>query len=385
MGRKEDERIDEGLRAKENLIVLEYMEIIKENMRGAENRKPPYGLIFPFTKFRYYFLALLLCTTLFNLIFWPNIYDNWRGAFIGTMWSGAHWLTQSLGNGYVGYLISQRISWLDRPWARASADFFGLMLYSVSAFVIVQTSFMYLWNGELPTDLWTFVIKNSRIALVISFSIAFILTTVGFLKNWKESALEAEKLKAEMMTYKYESLRNQINPHFLFNSLNVLTELVQEDKDQAVKFIRQLSDLYRYVLDSRERQVVPLKEEIDFIHSFAYLLETRFEDKLHVDLDIESKEDECIVPMALQNLVENAVKHNETSKEHPLHVKIYRNGERIYVENPMRKKKVGENSKGTGLANVKARYSYLSDQEIKISDEGGKFKISLPILKVERI
>ena len=340
-------------------------------------------LIFPFKKLWHYILAALGVAVVFNLLLWPNIYDNMRGAIIGTLWSGSHWVAQSMGNGYVGYRIAQRISWLEKPWLRALADFTGLMSYSVIAYILVQSVFMFIWTKELPQDIWGFLVSSSRIAITISFSIAFILTTVGFLRNWRKSSLEAERLKTEMITYKYESLRNQVNPHFLFNSLNVLSDLVYEDQAKAVRFIRQLSDLYRYVLDSREREVVPLQEELDFIDAFTYLLKTRFENKLEVEVDVSAAPDERIVPMAMQNLLENAVKHNEVSSLHPLKVTIKREGDRIIVSNTLRKIDVGEDSKKTGLQNIKARYQVLSDEELIVNEEDGQFSVSLPILKEE--
>jgi len=129
-----------------------------------------------------------------------------------------------------------------------------------------------------------------------------------------------------MLAYKYESLRNQINPHFLFNSLNVLSDLVYDDQVLAIKFIRQLSDLFRYILDSRDKELVPLSEELEFIRSFTFLLKTRFEQKLTIDIEVQPGQNDYIVPMTLQLLIENAVKHNEVSEAFPLRIQIRKTG-----------------------------------------------------------
>jgi len=188
-------------------------------------------------------------------------------------------------------------------------------------------------------------------------------------------------LKVEMMAYRYESLRNQINPHFLFNSFNVLSDLVYADQAIAVKFINQLSDLFRYVLDSRDKELVPLQDELNFMQSYIYLLKTRFEEKLVLEIDLPSEPDELIVPMTLQLLVENAVKHNEVSEAFPLHIAIRRENDYFEVENSLRIKKVGEDSKNTGLRNIIQQFGYFTDKQVEVKDTEGKFLVRVPILK----
>jgi LytS/YehU family sensor histidine kinase len=184
-----------------------------------------------------------------------------------------------------------------------------------------------------------------------------------------------------MMTYKYESLRNQINPHFLFNSLNVLSDLVYDDQAMAVKFIQQLSDLFRYVLDSRDKELVPLKDELEFIRSFTFLLKMRFEDKLIIESDVQVNSDDFIVPMTLQLLIENAVKHNEVSEAFPLRIQIRKNKDYLEVENDLRPKNVGEDSKKTGLKNIIQQFAFFSNQPIEIIPSETNFVVRVPILK----
>jgi LytS/YehU family sensor histidine kinase len=210
---------------------------------------------------------------------------------------------------------------------------------------------------------------------------SLIFTAIGFFKAWKATLISSEKLKTEMMAYRYESLRNQINPHFLFNSFNVLSDLVYADQAMAVKFINQLSELFRYVLDSRDKELVPLQDELDFMQSYIYLLKTRFEEKLDLSIDLKAEAGELIVPMTMQLLVENAVKHNEISEAFPLKVNISRNNDYLVVENTLKIKKVGEDSKNTGLKNIIQQFSYFTDNPIEVTDADGKFTVRVPVLK----
>jgi LytS/YehU family sensor histidine kinase len=184
-----------------------------------------------------------------------------------------------------------------------------------------------------------------------------------------------------MLAYKYESLRNQINPHFLFNSLNVLSDLVYDDQAMAVKFIQQMSDLFRYVLDSRDKELVPLKDELEFIRSFIFLLKTRFEDKLKIEIDLAANPDDYIVPMTLQLLIENAVKHNEVSEAFPLTIVVRKNGDTLEVENNLQLKKVNDESTKTGLKNITQQFAFFSEKPIKIITSDERYVVRVPILK----
>jgi LytS/YehU family sensor histidine kinase len=149
----------------------------------------------------------------------------------------------------------------------------------------------------------------------------------------------------------------------------------------AVKFIQQMSDLFRYVLDSRDKELVPLKDEVEFMRSFIYLLKTRFEDKLEIVVDLQTSANEFIVPMTLQLLLENAVKHNEVSETYPLKIRISKNEDYLEVENTLRTKNAGENSKNTGLKNIMQQFSFFTERQIEINDSNGKFHVRIPILK----
>ncbi|MBL4710009.1 MAG: sensor histidine kinase [Flavobacteriales bacterium] len=305
-----------------------------------------------------------------------------KGFLLRFIWSWVIWTTQWFGNGYLGDFLTKKISWTEKPLLRAVAGIAGLVVYSLLAFSVVHVmmSFIMLDASIMESIKWLGV-NAIKYVLIFSGSIGLVVHTIWFFMNWKESKIEAEKLRAEMKTYQYDALRNQINPHFLFNSFNVLSELVYEDQDLAVKFIRQLSDLYRYVLDSKDLELVSLQDEIDFIKKFSFLLQTRFEKNLEIDIRVEAAHDELIVPMSLQLLLENAVKHNEISNEYPLKVDIHRNADSIQVKNSLKKKTNPESSTKTGLQNIIKRYKYLSEKKILIEETKDEFIVEIPVLK----
>ncbi|MDP2114808.1 MAG: histidine kinase, partial [Bacteroidota bacterium] len=229
-----------------------------------------------------------------------------RTFLIGFLWAFSICITQWAGIQWIHGYIDRKISWIDTPVKKTFVQIITFLVYSTSAFILVQFFNFYVWRSILPSESWGWIIKSVPYTLLISFIISLIFTAIGFFQAWKRSFVQAEKLKVEMLAYKYESLRNQINPHFLFNSLNVLSDLVYDDQAMAVKFIQQMSDLFRYVLDSRDKELVPLRDELEFMRSYTYMLKTRFEEKLKIEIDVDPNADDYIVPMSLQLLIENA-------------------------------------------------------------------------------
>lgn len=194
------------------------------------------------------------------------------------VWSFAICSTQWLGPIIINYLLDKKYRWIDQPIKRTFIEIFFLLLWSVSAFIAVQTIMYYLVHGLTPGQSWDSITGSIIITFLISFFISLTFTAIGFFRAWQKSALSEAEMKTQVMAYKYESLRNQLNPHFLFNSFNVLSDLVYTDQAQAVKFIRQMSDLFHYVLDSRDKELVPLQEEMEFMNAYTFLMKTRFGD-----------------------------------------------------------------------------------------------------------
>lgn len=327
-------------------------------------------------------LSNAVLSILIILVLMANALQDLKTSLVIFVWTFSISITQWIGLGFIYRLIDRKISWIKAPVKKIFVQIFTFLAYSICAYVVMQFANYYIWRGILPSQSWPWIVSSIPVTVFISLIISLIFTAIGFFFAWKNSVIQAEKLKAEMMVYKYESLRNQINPHFLFNSLNVLSDLVYDDQATAVKFIRQLSDLFRYVLDSRDKELVPLKDEIEFIRSFIFLLKTRFEEKLEIIIDVQSDTKDYIVPMTLQLLIENAVKHNEVSDTYPLIITIRKNKDYLEVINGLRPKNVGKDSKKTGLGNIVQQYAFFCDRPIEILPSEERFLVRIPILKL---
>ena len=196
-----------------------------------------------------------------------------------------------------------------------------------------------------------------------------------------EKKIDIESVKAETATAKFESLKNQLDPHFLFNSLNVLTGLIEENPDNAIDFTTSLSKIYRYVLEQKDKEVVPIQEEINFAKTYVSLLKLRFENS--IDFEIEQttfSEQEYIVPLSLQILLENTIKHNVVSEQKPLKIKIYKKENFLIVENSFQPKETIKDSTGIGLKNIINRYQIISNREVIIENDDQLFSVKIPIL-----
>ncbi|HMQ01189.1 MAG TPA: histidine kinase, partial [Cyclobacteriaceae bacterium] len=211
--------------------------------------------------------------------------------------------------------------------------------------------------------------------------VSSIITASEFFKAWRELAINAEKLKRESLASKYESLKSQVNPHFLFNSLNALSNLVYEDQDMAVKFIKQLSEVYRYVLDTRTKELVTLQEELEFLNAYLFLQNIRFGSNLKINNRLKNSEN-FVPPLVLQLLIENAIKHNIISSEQPLEIELLVEGDFLIVSNNLQKRDVmREESSGFGLDSIKQRYEYLSGKQVEVIEQDGKYMVKLPLIK----
>jgi hypothetical protein len=196
--------------------------------------------------------------------------------------------------------------------------------------------------------------------------------------------LENEQLKSENLRARYNTLVNQINPHFLFNSLNSLSSLVREGKaDDAVTYIDRLSDTFRYTIRYEPNGTTTLGEELEFVDAYKYLLEVRYAGKLFIDIDIDPEKSGWKLPtFSIQPLVENAVKHNSITRARPLRISIRTEGERLVVSNPIHPKIEPEKSTGIGLANLAHRWQLLTGQNIEITDDGHTFSVALPFIQL---
>jgi len=281
---------------------------------------------------------------------------------------------------FVGKKLDRYYPWLKSPFKKLVLSVVIQVLIVLFVVVIVQLTFLVINKNSF--DQW-FDQLSVGFTWAISITVFGIAIANGFLffKNWKQSAINEEILKREKLAIEYEALRNQVNPHFLFNSLTALTTLVHQDADKAEAFIRKFSDVYRYILENRDQEIVSLQKELLLIGNMAYLYHYRHGDNLKIELDLESSGEKFILPMALQMLLENALKHNIISEVKPLTVKIFEDEDFVVVWNNLQVKDNVPDSNNVGLGNIRLRYSYLSEKPVIIEKSDEYFQVKIPILK----
>ena len=227
-----------------------------------------------------------------------------------------------------------------------------------------------------------------RVNLIKCFGTTAIIGTIYeagyFFQMWKRQAIEAEALKSRQLRAELDILRNQVSPHFLFNSLNTLVALIPEDPAQAVRFTKALSHVYRYILQHKDKEVVDLGTELDFTEAYIHLMKVRFEEALRIDVQVDPRHRGLLVaPLTLQLLLENALKHNVASHAHPLQVDIHvENARTLVVRNNLRRRQGSIEGTGTGLSNVKQRYAILSDRAVDVIETREHFLVALPLLEL---
>jgi two-component system LytT family sensor kinase len=216
----------------------------------------------------------------------------------------------------------------------------------------------------------------------ISFTVLATYEAIYFYTRLKASILETEAVKQAQIRSELQGLRNQVNPHFLFNSLNTLMHIVEEDSDLAKRFLQRLSKVYRYILESRDAPLIPLRDELAFIKAYVFLQEERFRGNLRVEIVVDELfYDYQIVPLSLQILFENAIKHNIISSSRPLTIEVYVDEHvSLVVTNNLQRKQQVLNSTKVGLENVSQRYRYFTERQMTITETEERFTVALPLI-----
>ncbi|MDD3458352.1 MAG: 2TM domain-containing protein [Weeksellaceae bacterium] len=251
---------------------------------------------------------------------------------------------------------------------------FGSLLYFM----------MMLWYGipgeELLKQYFT-AQTQENIQLIIWFSVtvAAVFHTAALIQNHQTGQLEVQQQKVSRISTRHESLKSQISSHFLFNSLNVLTGLIEENQDKAQEFVADLSSVYRYVLEQKDKEWVSIREEIDFCRTYMELIQKRFEDGLFFEIEGDFKEDDIIAPLTLQILIENCIKHNRISSEETLHIKVYTKDNYLLVKNNLQHKKQLNPTTGKGLKHILSRYKGF-ENKVEILQQNGEFTVKIPLI-----
>ena len=299
--------------------------------------------------------------------------------------SGMYTFFIGLGNGFLNDYLDSKFSWTDETRKRTIAAIVGTLVMNIALvyfcnylnFIVIQgKNPEKFFNGEMNFINWFFI----NFAIMISA----IGHARGFMAAWKNSTKKEvveQKLIAKSANAQFESLKNQLDPHFLFNSLNVLDSLIEENPVQAQRFTNSMSKIYRYVLEQKDKELVSVEEEIDFAKTYCELLKTRFEDAVTFEFNI-SEEDKkgFVVPLSLQLLLENSIKHNFATSSKPLNIKIFTEKGNLIIENNLQTRELPNTSTGVGLANIVSRYNLLTERNVFVEKSETFFRVKLPIL-----
>ena len=299
--------------------------------------------------------------------------------------SGMYTFFIGLGNGFLNDYLDSKFSWTEETRKRTIAAIVGTLVMNIALvyfcnylnFIVIQgKNPEKFFNGEMNFINWFFI----NFAIMISA----IGHARGFMAAWKNSTKKEvveQKLIAKSANAQFESLKNQLDPHFLFNSLNVLDSLIEENPVQAQRFTNSMSKIYRYVLEQKDKELVSVEEEIDFAKTYCELLKTRFEDAVTFEFNI-SEEDKkgFVVPLSLQLLLENSIKHNFATSSKPLNIKIFTEKGNLIIENNLQTRELPNTSTGVGLANIVSRYNLLTERNVFVEKSEAFFRVKLPIL-----
>ncbi|WP_100615949.1 histidine kinase [Confluentibacter citreus] len=277
----------------------------------------------------------------------------------------------------------ERLTWKKRDKIkRISIGIIGSTVVTLLGLFLIRALTAMMFNGK---TFFAFIaderFRYYQFGLWITITIVIIFHIVYYYNKYQQNKIKEQKVIAGTASAKFDALKNQLDPHFLFNSLNVLTSLIEENPENAQKFTTSLSKVYRYVLEQKDKELVSVDEELEFAKTYMSLLKMRFEDSIVFEMPEKASNPESkVVPLSLQLLLENAVKHNMVTSSKPLHIKIYEDGNYLVVENNLQLKDIVKKSSGVGLSNIMQRYDLLTTKKISINKEANRFAVAIPML-----
>jgi len=288
------------------------------------------------------------------------------------------------GSHLIARRLDQHVPWAGQVGKRLGVQLLATLSYSLVITLLSYTVFKLLlirWLHQ-PDRLGLYHLSlESAFGLLLALLINALQLSLGFLRFWQEEKLVAERWQKETVRAQLESLKDQVNPHFLFNSLNILSELIDEDPEAAKHYVDKLAEVYRYVLQSRQVELIALSEELAFVQAYAFLLEKRFGNGLRIELQVPlAAQATYLPPLALQMLLENAIKHNVVSRKQPLTICLWVEGAQLLISNNRQPRTDVGPATRLGLHNIHKRYEYLSDRLPMVESTETRFLVRLPLL-----
>jgi sensor histidine kinase YesM len=289
------------------------------------------------------------------------------------------------GNGSINVLLDKKWDWLEQTNLRVYFGIIATVLYTVPVVLgINYITFVFLSHMNPSEFFGSRMLWVHLFYIILSLGISVFMHARSFMLNWKQASkteVTQQRIIAGTANAKFETLKNQIDPHFLFNSLNVLSSLIEENPENAQRFTTSLSKIYRYVLEQKDKELVSVAEELSFAKTYMNLLKMRFENSLFYELpETVINPDAKVVPLSLQLLLENTVKHNVVSEQRPLRIRIFIEGDYLAIQNDFQKKEVIQSRQGVGLQNIVDRYGIITNRKVLIEQNEQTFTVKIPIL-----
>lgn len=284
------------------------------------------------------------------------------------------------GNRFLLFRLRLRFSWLSQPMYKVIALVVSNIFYTIPISVGLMTMW-YVFAAHVPAD-WDVIFKATALCVVCVVFITHTYETVFLIKSWGTDKSKSEQLEKAKIQAELEALKNQIDPHFMFNSLNTLSYLIENDTEKAKQFNDNLAEVYRYILSNKDRNLVLLREELTFAQKYFSLLKIRFGDAVSLTITSSvSPDDYLIPPISLQILLENAIKHNEFSEVNPLQISMTMGTDAVVIANERRPKRERVHSSRIGLQNLSERYKLITELDMVQENTGSEFVVTLPLLR----
>ena len=334
-------------------------------------------------KIRYYVLiivGLIFIGNLISFILNPSFVSSPRVWLINCLFSVGIGLPMMKFSEFIIRKFGSKIRWEINPGRRIAVTLGAVMVAAILVTFLINYIFVYNVQGESFTEYIKVTLNLLLLQVLIVIYVFSLITAIQFFGMWKEGLMKQEALQRRTLELQLEALKNQVNPHFLFNSLNMLASLVPRDPDMAVKMIINLSDSYRYLLDQRGQKLVEWPVEKTFVVNWLSLQQMRFGNNIRVQITAGESPLFYVVPLAVQMLVENAVKHNTITSEEPLEISVYTEEGYLVVRNNLQVRSTVERTSNAGLTNIKQQYEILSGMEVEVTSDDGFFTVKVPCI-----
>jgi len=308
-------------------------------------------------------------------------FNHWQIKLSYLYTIGIAWVIYK-GNKYLHATIRNYFNWYKKPAKKLAAMLFVISFYTIPVSVLLLAGWYFLFeHGSIN---WNVITSSCFIIFVCVLFIVHVYETAFLVLESETEIVKNAQLNQAKAEAELEALKNQIDPHFIFNSLNTLSHLIENDSGKAKLFNDHLADVYRYILQNKARDLVLLSEEIAFIEDYFSLIKIRFEDSITLDIQMDANDLQSylIPPISLQTLVENAIKHNEYDERQPLIIEIRKEDHQLVVSNTLRKKASQRASSKIGLKNLRDRYELITGESISIKEGNDNFIVTLPILSL---